>query len=318
MSRNPNPLLLEIRIDGPGVEPGRIALPVLYKICRQVQETVNRQAQAIESRESGQPIKESKAQECKLELIGLVKDGSTRLQFAPASKQLVLIPHIDSLGVEAVAAVAATLRAVNQIRGHWTPPDSRVLDALEELGSVFEEGIDILEWIASQGGRKTTAEFVRTALLRIKSRKQEMLPLAEGPSKRPDRPVRVAPPSPIQESFLEGLLESAGGSVRITPRSGDSTVITYGADKAASVLNAIHRPVRVRVDKEAGKIVDIELADEEREPFDAARFFANKTIDQLRTEQNVPAITDLDSLGEVIPEEDLEEFVAEIYREREA
>src|SRR5205823_12408927 len=133
MRKNPG-TLLEIRIDGPGVKPGRIALPVLFTICREVQQAVNRQAQAIESKATGKSIREEAvAQECKLELVGL-REGSTILEFAPASKQRALIPQMESLGIEAVTAVAAALRAVNQKRGPWQPPDSRVLDALEELG----------------------------------------------------------------------------------------------------------------------------------------------------------------------------------------
>jgi hypothetical protein len=56
------------------------------------------------------------------------------------------------------------------------------------------------------------------------------------------------------------------------------------------------------------------------EPADARiwSFFSHKTIDELRAEQGVPAVTDLEALSGLIPEEDLEEFVADIYRDREA
>src|SRR5258706_55042 len=47
--RKAQPTLLEIRISGPGVKPGCIALGLLYKICHEAQEAVNRQAQALES-----------------------------------------------------------------------------------------------------------------------------------------------------------------------------------------------------------------------------------------------------------------------------
>ena len=46
-------------------------------------------------------------------------------------------------------------------------------------------------------------------------------------------------------------------------------------------------------------------------------FFAPKSIDQLIAEQGIHQITDLEALSGAIPDEDLDEFVAEIYRSRE-
>jgi hypothetical protein len=273
--------LLEIRIDGPGVKPGRIELSILVKICREVQEAVNRQAQAIESKATGKPIREEAvARECRLELIEL-REGSTVLAFAPASKQLALIPHLESLGIEAVTAVASALRAVNQTRGHWQPPDPRVLESLEKLGDIFDEGVSRLEWIApAHGGRKAeTVEFVPSALPRIRRRKQEALPLQPAELKQPpSTAARNAAPSPVQESILgEDPGSRSVSSPRLQTRRKDSSL-----------------------------------------PFDAAAFFADKTIEQLRMEQGAPAVTDIDSLEPFIPEEDLDEFIAEIYRDREA
>src|SRR5450432_584816 len=170
--RKTKPPLLEIKISGPGVKPGCIALGLLYKICHEAQEAVNRQAQAIESKTTGKPITEAAMRECRLELVGLRK-GSTILKFSPANKQS--LPKTELLGVEAVSEVATALRAVSQSRGKWKAPDPRVLDALEDLGSIFAEGVDRLQWIAPGSARRkrTTAEFVPSYLPKIKRRKQE-------------------------------------------------------------------------------------------------------------------------------------------------
>src|SRR5882724_6593235 len=109
--RKTKPPLLEIKISGPGVKPGCVALRLLYKICHEAQEAVNRQAQAIESKATGKPITEAAMRECRLELVGL-KKGSTILEFSPASKQPSLMPKAELLGVEAVSEVATALRAV--------------------------------------------------------------------------------------------------------------------------------------------------------------------------------------------------------------
>ena len=45
-------------------------------------------------------------------------------------------------------------------------------------------------------------------------------------------------------------------------------------------------------------------------------FFAARTIDQLIAEQKVRPISDLSALAGTIPDEDIEEFVAGIYRDR--
>ena len=236
--------LLEIKISGPGVKPGCIALKLLYKICNEAQEAVNRQAQAIESKTTGKPITEAAMRECALELVGLRK-GSTILKFSPADKRPSLLPDTELLGVEAVSEVATALRAVNQRRGKWIPPDPRVLEALEELGSIFDEGVDRLQWIAPGSGRRKrmTAEFVKSYLPKIKRRKQEFLQFEVFP---------------------------------------------------VATEHAVQVP---------GRLI-------------SQSFFSPRTIKQLIVEQQVKPIADVSSLSGAIPDEEVDEFVAEIYRDR--
>jgi uncharacterized protein YdhG (YjbR/CyaY superfamily) len=243
--RKTKPPLLEIKITGPGVKPGCIALGLLYKICNEAQEAVNRQAQAIESKTTGKPITEAAMRECRLELVGLRK-GSTILEFSPASKHPSLLPEVELLGVEAVSEVATTLRAVNQRSGKWRAPDPRVLDALEVLGSIFQEGVDRLKWIApaNAGRKRTTAEFDPSYLPKIKRRKQESLE-------------------------FESLPETTEHSVQIPP-------------------------------------ID----------FIRKKFFTPRTIEQLIAEQHVHPIANISILSGPIPDQDVDQFVAEIYRDR--
>src|SRR5258708_4780082 len=243
--RKSKPPLLEIKISGPGVKPGCIALGLLYKICHEAQEAVNRQAQAIESKTSGESITEAAMRECRLELVGLRK-GSTILEFSPASKRPSLLPEAELLGVEAVSEVATTLRAVSQIKGKWKAPDPRVLDALEDLGSVFEEGVDRLEWIAPANARRkrTTAKFDASYLPKIKRRKQESLLFDVLPKTTTAHAVQVA---------AEGISLS---------------------------------------------------------------FFTPRTIEQLIADQHVHPIANISILSGAIPDQDVDQFVAEIYRDR--
>jgi hypothetical protein len=243
--RKTKPPLLEIKISGPGVKPGRIALGLLYKICHEAQEAVNRQAQAIKSKTTGEPITEAAMRECRLELVGLIK-GSTILKFSPASKQPSLLPETELLGVEAVSEVATALRAVSQRRGKWKAPDPRVLDALEDLGSIFEEGVDRLQWIAPGSARRkrTTAEFVPSYLPKIRQRKQESLQ-------------------------FEALPEMTEPAVQLAPMD-----------------------------------------------FISQSFFTPRTIYQLIAAQHVHPIANISILSGAIPDEDLDQFVAEIYQDR--
>jgi hypothetical protein len=314
--------LLKISISGPGVKPGRIKLPVLFKICQEAQAAVNRQAEAIEASMSEKPLPESVLRDCTLELIAL-KKGSTTLDFAPASKQPFLIPEMASVGIDAVSAVATTMRAASRKRGKWKAPDPNVLDVLDDLGEVFTQGVNKLKWIVPRqnGHRGTRAEFDPATLLRVKRRKQESLPLhgqvVPYIAAEAEPLAATVPPPPFQESFLEGMLELGDGKVRITPATGAPTTLSYAADKFENILGALHKPVRVKVDAKARKLVDIEITGAFRD-FDTSSFFEAKGIEQLIAEQRVQPIADLSVLGGAIPDEDVDEFVADIYRDRES
>src|ERR1051326_1573063 len=298
--------LLKISISGPTIRPGRIAIPILLKLCQEAQAAVNRQAISIEAKKSDKPAPDLLLRECALELIGL-KRGSTTLEFAPANKQMSLFPELASARIDAVSAVATTLRDVNQKRGKWRPPDPRVLDTLDELGGLFSSGVNKLKWIVPrQNGHKgARAEFVPAPLNKVKRRKQKFLDLegpaavqAAGPIVPSEavtpgaHPVALQTPS-VQESFLEGLLEAGEGKVRITPTFGAPATIRYSADKADSVLEAVHKPVRVRVDPKSRTLVDIEVT--ASGAIDTRLFWIPKSTDQIVAEQSVQVVADVNA-----------------------
>jgi len=134
--------------------------------------------------------------------------------------------------------------------------------------------------------------------------------------KKPVVGTATSIPAPVQESFLEGLLEAVEGKVRITPAAGPPSTLSYDADKFENILIALHKPVRVRVDPKAPrKIVDIEVT-EIPTLLDTAGFFHSRSIDQLIAEQHIQPIADITVLSGAIPDEDVDEFVADIYRDR--
>ncbi len=172
--------LLTISISGPEVKPGRISVPVLLKLCQEAQAAISRQAEANEARRSETPSTDLVHRECTLELIAL-KRGSTTLDFARANKQVSLLPEMAAVSIEAASAVATTLLAASQKRGKWKPSDPGVLDALDDLGSIFDAGIDKVKWIVPRqnGHRRTAAEFVPATLRRVAASPSRSLRLPE-------------------------------------------------------------------------------------------------------------------------------------------
>jgi hypothetical protein len=215
-----------------------------------------------------------------------------------------------------VNGVATKLRDINKKRGKWIPEDDAVLGALDKLGSdAFDAGISALKWIVPSGSRgERTAEFLPETLPKIKRRRQQALKLEEqGVLPTLERAFET-PMAPVQ-GVLEGMLEPLDGKARIRPILGAPRVVSFRADQAEDVLGAAHKSVRVTLDSKARNILEIEVATPQQSRFGGG-FFEAKTIDALIAEQRVLPITDLTSLAGAIPENDVEEFVAEIYKSR--
>lgn len=299
--------LLKIKITAPGLRKGHIPIPLLVKICGEAQAAINRQAEALAGERSLRrgPVLAEVARDCTLDLVRL-GEGSTTLEFVPASDQASLFPT----NIEAVSAVGAALKFVATKRSKAPLPDIGVLDSLNSMGEVFDKGVKSLKWIvpAQNGNKRLEANFIPETRPKIQSRMQKVLPLADA--------------SISQGTTFEGLLELADGKVRIiNPAAGSPTLLSFGEDKADNVFEARHKPVKVEVDAKTHKLKAIEITTP-LEVFASEKvlvkdFFAGKTIDQLIEDQGVRPLEHLEALSGAIPDEDVDDFVAEIYRARE-
>jgi hypothetical protein len=291
--------LLTIKVTGPAVKPGRIPVPLLLKICGEAQTAVNRQAEVLEGNKSIRPGPHLKvvSRECTLELMSL-KKGSTRLNFASLSDQGALS---ESIRMEAISAVPEALKSVSRKRGPL--PNIGVLDSLNNLGDVFDKGVTKLQFIipAHNGNKRISVDYDRKLRPRIQARLQPALPL--------DVPSLV-----VDGTSLEGTLELTEGKGRIVPAVGSPLAFNFGSDKAETVLGATRKPVKVKVDPRTHKLKEIEITSP-HEVF-GGDFFTAKTVDQLIAEQGIHPITHLEALSGAIPDEDVDEMVADIYRER--
>jgi hypothetical protein len=297
--------LLKIKISAPGIRKGHIPVPLLLRICGEAQAAVNRQAAALADKRSLRPgpATAEVARECTLDLVRL-GDGSTTLDFVPASDQQSLLPT----SIEAVSGVGTALKFVTSKRAKSSPPDIGVLDSLNSMGHIFDKGVKKLQWIvpARNGNKRVVADFVPETRSKIQARMQQPLPLGAESASAPEGTI------------LEGLLELADGKCRIiNPAVGVPTVLNFGEDKAENVYEARHKPVKVEIDAKSHKVKTIEIT-AAPDLLGRAQFFAGKTIDQLIVDQGVHPITNLEALSGAIPDEDVDEFVADIYRARES
>ena len=302
--------LFKIKIEAPTLKKGHIPVSLLLRICQDAQDAVEKQADAIKGGIGKLNEREgAKKQAITLELIGLRK-GSTFLDFAEApTKQMDLgyMNELPPLGVEAVADIAELLRSANKNRAAWGDRlVPGVLDALNDMGELLKEGVDSFKWIIPpiNGGRSKSTPFTPSTLSRIKEKRQEI---------NASRRTATAKTVTLTESFLDGMLEVGDGKCRIEPLMGEPLTVTYGADQATKVLEAQHKPVRVKIDQQR-KLVDISLKDEGT--MDSNLFFQAKTIEELIAEQGVQPVISLEAVAGWIPNEDVDAFLDAIYSDR--
>jgi hypothetical protein len=304
--------VLKLRLRGPRVRPGAIAVPDLIKICQAVQETVNRQAEALRGGPSRHPGPRAQAilDECTLELTG-VRKGSTILPFRFAHAQQALCAP-GHLGLEAVRVVAHTISsAPGEEPDIPEGVDPGVLSSLCDLSQALD-GAEEIDWIvpAVSGQKRLQAVLTREVAARLRAR----------PDKSLVRPILV-----------EGTLEMADfrpsdQRCRIRPAFGPPIPCTFSPLQAETVYAALRRPVRAaghaKIDPNTDRPIELSLeslAVAAPNQLGAIAFFQPQTLDQLAAAQHVGPITDPAALAGGWPEdENLDEFLEQIYLERHA
>jgi hypothetical protein len=304
--------VLTLKIRGPGIRSGRVSVPDLIKICEDAQNAVTRQAEALEGRKTIHPgpTTDQIRHECTLELVA-IKKGSTTLQFALANPQIPLFPaDLGEFGAKVIGEVADTLKALGN-GNHKREIDSGVLQSLYSLGSIVQgDRITELEWIApKRGTRKRLAGSVtRKVRERVASRLSQ---------------PRSA------KAYIDGLLDMADfkpkdRKCRIDPAIGVSVMCSFGPEYENTIYALLRQPVRVhglaKLQAYTNRIESIEI--EKIEPLASlalgeGNFFNAPTIDLLAAAQGVKPLRNVKSLlGGIAADEDIEEFLSEIYTAR--
>lgn len=300
---------LTLKVEGPGIGHGRIRVPDLLVICQQAQQAVNRQAEAMEGRQTLRPgPKIGKVrQECTLELVALGK-GSATLSFDPTKPQQTL-PPMSSFGVEAIVAVTDAVALMG--KGKDGDVDPGVLGSLKEMGELFHSGVRSIKWIvpAAPGRRRRVATFNTKVQRRIVQKLRPPI----------TRPVSV-----------QGTLEMADFKpsefkCRIHPPLQLPITCTFGPEHAHEICAALRLPVEVtgtaQISAQTGKMESIAV--DAVKPLDpllvnAGSFFKGWSLDQLAYMQGVEPVRDPKKLVATwMGDEDVDEMLNDIYQHRE-
>lgn len=301
--------LLRLRLRGPGVHRGRISIPDLVKICEEAQNTVNKQAEALAGRKTIHPGPTSAMiqQECTLELIG-IKPNCTTLEFELAKPQITL-PQVPDFGSVVVGEVAQTIKTLRS--GAKGNIDSGVLLSLYKLsGLVAPKKISSIEWVTGRtnGHPKTSAPITQR--------------VREHAAKRLSQPQNVI-------AQVDGVLDMADfkpheRKCRIDPPVGASIMCTFDQKLENEVYRLLRKPVRIKgegiIQPYTDRIDSVHMDEISELPSLAlgeGNFAANRTIAELAQIQKVMPLRDPSMLKGGIPDdEDVDEFLDEIYRAR--
>jgi len=309
MATGREPPILRLRVRGPGVRSGRIAVPDLIKICQELQNTICRQAEAMEGRKTIHPGPTAAMiqNECTLELVG-IKKGSTRLEFGLVKPQLPLIPDAE-FGVEVIKELTGTINSLGN--GNRKVVDPGVLQGLYGFNTVVDpKRISSIEITNRRIGRQPALKATINQIVteRVAAR-------MSGPR--------------TSTVHIDGVLDMADFKIkdlkcRIDPPIGTSITCLFDPDLADQVYSLLRQPVRVdgmaTLQPYTDRIESVHIEEIQKLPalfMGERNFFSAQTIQQLATAQKVKPMKDISILRGGFPkDEDVDDFLGEIYSAR--
>jgi hypothetical protein len=318
-SKDKSSVILRLRVNGPGIRKGRIPVPELIRICQEAQNAVNRQAEALQGRNTVHPgpIPGVIRRECTLELVD-VGSGSATLDFDLQRAQLPLDLDAAILASEAVAVVGRAIRNFSNRDSSRTfakhlsngvPPG--VLNSLYNLAGVTESNkISSVEWITPKRGheKRVAAEINKDVRARIASQLS--------------RPRHA-------EFIIDGVLDEAdfgphNRKCRVDPALGSPVSCTFDPTLDNIIYTLLRKPVRImgagilppysdRPDEvKIGTITELPSLE-----LGKAMFGANLSIEELAASQDIKPLRSGSVLATAVPEEeDIDEVLREIYSSR--
>jgi hypothetical protein len=310
MTRTLEPAL-RVKLAGPGIRDGRLAVADFVHLGRNLQAAVERIALVLrgESRSLRPGRRPADVAElCRLDVVGF-GPGSAILELDLSEGER---PFAEwDLGQAALDHLVEGLRCFAEAPGLPRGWDSGVLIAWRELGSLFERGIEQVE-VERRGMRiPSVAVFTRASRERIIQQ------------------IRA----PVQNLVtVEGRLlmadfDDTRRRCRVHPLFGAPVICSFQDHQREAVLELLTRYVRVagqaEVDEQGRvrvlKIADIEPVDVPGD-LEAYAFWEHRSAEELADIQGVEPIAHVQELTANLwdSDEDLKVFLAEVYRARTA
>ena len=303
--------VLKIKLQGPGMRTGRVSIPDLIRICDEVQNAINKQAEALRGKKKVThpgPVSDIIRKECTLELTAITGNSPTTLHFDLQKPQRGLFDN--EFGIEVVRGVATTVNDVRKQRANGHAPGV-LLGVYGLSGIIKPKGITRLSWIAPGIGNNGHSKSINALI--TKTVRQRV-------AKRISRPRKS-----IVE--VDGVLEMADfkredNKCRIDPLIGKPVLCTFTPDRADEIQALIRKHVHVRGEgvlaPYTDKIVSVRIDEVVPLTADALSnesFFANASISELMAD--VSAINDLSSMrSKFVDNEDVDEVLRVIYDSR--
>ena len=311
--------ILTVHLEGPAVKEGRIALRDLVHFGRQFQIALERTARVLSGQVSvrhGQPPVNIR-QACALDVIALQK-GSFSLAMDLHRAQPAL-PGFD-LGEQALEHLIMGLEVVRGPEPELPKGyDLGVLDALHDLGRLFDHGIERLTF-------DLHTSRIQCHVVHDYALHRRIVERIEGPLE--DQIVR-------EGRLLMADLKETGLRCRLHPPTEPPILCSFNEAMAEEIINALRHYVRIRgpaeIDPLTGKIRKIEIRaleildwDEEVIPAEGKTtaepelFWTGYDVATLAEEQGVQPVQSLDDLwGDFWPEdESVDEFIETVRRWR--
>lgn len=295
-----------IKLEGPGVKPGRIRLEDFLRLGQEMLRAVERVALVLqgsaESQRAGRRPQDIRAA-ISLDVVEVTHGSpSAIIRFERSDTQLS-IPDTD-LGLQAFEKFVQGLSAVAS-DGEAQPSgyDAGVLLAVRDAGRLFDRGVDCIEFTLNHRAQPLRVLYNRDGYTRVQQR-------IVGPQ--------------LNKRTIEGRLLMAdfkerGSRLRVHPSSGDPVICLFSESLRDEVYRSILHFVRVtgeaREDAGLNKIVSITISDIERieAKEDQAMeslpsgvplpgdFWQTVSFVELAAAQGVRPLTDIDALVGVWP-----------------
>ena len=312
-----------IKLEGPGVKPGRIRLEDFLRLGQEMLRAVERVALVLqgsaESQRAGRRPQDIRAA-ISLDVVEVTHGSpSAIIRFERSDTQLS-IPDTD-LGLEAFEKFVQGLAAVTST-GEAYPSgyDAGVLLAVRDAGRLFDRGVDRIEFTLNHRAQPQRVLYNRAGYTRVQQR-------IIGPqfNKRT-----------IEGRLLMADFKERGSRLRVHPSSGDPVICLFDESLRDEVYRSILHFVRVtgeaKEDPVSKKIVSIQISDIERietmedqatEALPSGAplpgdFWQAMSFDELAAAQGVGPITNIDALVGTWPGEANDGFEESIHRLRRA